>query len=115
MVTRPASLPEQVDVGAVTFRLFVTELEDPRGEDRVLGLTDTDRARVRLNEDMPTSQRRTVLWHELGHAAWHVAGLDESPTVKDHEETVLAALAPLQLLILRRNPDLVAYLLADED
>ncbi len=68
-----------------------------------------DRLLVRLDTDRPPTKVAETLLHELMHCCWN-----ESPLrvhdVKEWEELVVSGLTPWLLDLLRRNPDLVAYL-----
>lgn len=80
--------------------------EDSRGDSR------PDHLIIRIDADRPHTAVAETLFHESLHCAWnHTAlnlGLEEG-----EEETVVTAISPLIVEMLRRNPDLVAYLLAE--
>lgn len=46
------------------------------------------------------------------HCAWSQTAMRASDNLRDHEEAIICALAPLLLHALRSNPDLVRYLTA---
>lgn len=79
--------------------------EDSRGDSR------PDQLTIRIDTDRPHSAVAETLLHKALHCAWnHTAlGLD----LEEDEERIVTALSPLVIELLRRNPDVVAYLLAD--
>jgi len=78
--------------------------EDARGDSR------PDQLLIRIDTDRPHSAVAETLLHEALHCAWHLTSL-RSYHDSDAEEAVVAALSPLLLEMLQRNPKLVTYLL----
>ncbi len=76
------------------------------------GSTDKDELLIALDARLPASRQRETLLHEVLHAAWGSTSL-RSTGAHEHEEVVVDALAPVLLDALRRNPALVAFLLAN--
>lgn len=67
-----------------------------------------------MDPNQGPDQLAATLLHEVLHAVWSTVGLSHAnlAEVEDREETVVAALEPLLLDVLRRNPKLVRYLTA---
>ena len=65
--------------------------------------------RIILNPNQNEAHKRMCLLHECLHGCWHLSDRDH----QDDEQPILALAAPL-LDVLRRNPDLLAYLLAED-
>lgn len=68
---------------------------------------------IRIDTERPPSAIAETLLHEALHCAWHQTSFTASPNLSDHEEAIVTALAPLLLGMVRANPDLVAYLVAE--
>ena len=111
-------MPTRVKVGEHDYRL-VTDLSRAADCDVNYGATFPARCEIVLNpEQAPTQMRDTVL-HELFHAVCDNVGLSDhvdapkdSVLTRELEERVVRALATGILSLLRRNPRLVAYLVA---
>lgn len=107
------SLPPSACLGPFDYRLTDDEQEwrDHCPEpDALYGYTDHRRGLILVCPDASLAMRRTVLLHELMHAAALAAGqLDDR---KRCEEDWVAMVAPMLLDALRRSPALVRYLTA---
>lgn len=79
--------------------------EDSRGDSR------PDQLIIRIDADRPHTAVAETLWHEAMHCAWNHTGLNLG-LEEDDEEKIVTAISPLLFELLRRNPDLVAYLTA---
>lgn len=77
----------------------------------LFGYTHHRRGLILVQPDTSETMRRTVLLHELMHAAAFAAGHIDNR--KRTEEAWVVMVAPLLLDALRRSPDLAAYLLED--
>lgn len=66
---------------------------------------------IRIDGDRPHTSVAETLLHEALHCAWHQTAL--SVDLDEHEEKAVTALGPLLLQLIRRNPDLVAFLIAE--
>lgn len=105
-------LPATIHLGAHAFKVDASEeagllLHDESAS----GDSYPDRLLIRLDTNRPHTGIAETLLHELMHCVWAHTGL-KAHAVSDHEEQVIAAVAPPLLEALRRNPDLVAYLTA---
>lgn len=79
--------------------------EEARGDSR------PDHLIIRLDADRPHTSVAETLLHEALHCVWNQTSL--TVDLHDEEEKAVTALAPLLLQLMRRNPDLVAYLTAE--
>lgn len=83
-----------------------------------IGSSDAGALRIQIAHHLHPSQQQDTLLHEILHMLLHQLGLQPSLANASHdddvEERVVHALAPALLDLLRRNPDLVAYLVADQ-
>mgnify|MGYP003443730822 FL=1 len=108
------SLPPRVQIGPLTFQ--VTDDRDAHNQGVVEDLLDTygrirdSKGLIILDPNQTDAHKRITLLHEVMHGCWHLG--DRSH--KNDEKAIRSLCAPL-LDVLRRNPDLVAYLLATED
>lgn len=70
------------------------------------GLTDPGSARIYYDETQPPTAAAVTIAHEWVHAA-----LDHVPhgLSDDHEEAVAMALGPALVMLVRDNPELIAY------
>lgn len=104
-------IPPVVTVGGRTYTIHSDE-ETSRltSDDGSRGMTFTERLRIHLNAEMPDDLIRETLLHECMHAAWDFVGLGKAGAIAEHEEQAIKALAPVLVDMLRRNPEIVAYL-----
>ncbi len=108
------SLPNKVIVGPLTYRITDDEVEQLRETaenegNASWGTIKYGRGLIVLNPEQDESHKRLALFHECLHACWHLTDFAH----EDDEDPVRRITGPL-LDTLRRNPDLVAYLLAEE-
>lgn len=107
-------LPKTIEIGPLTFtvtdneavhaRNVVKSSEDPWGR------VDYGKGEIVLRPEQALPHQRMVLLHEVMHGCWHLTDC----THEGDEKAILALAAPL-LDVLRRNPDLVAYLIATDE
>lgn len=76
------------------------------------GFTDHSRMLIVIGPDEAACAQRETMWHEVKHAV-HNLYKNSGDTVDD--ETHIRKMAPMELAVLRDNPDLVAYLLASDN
>lgn len=107
-------LPPTIRIGPLVFR--VTDDRAVHNQGVVDDLHDTY-GRIRYSQELiildpnqTDAHKRIALLHEIMHGCWHLG--DRSH--KNDEKAIRSLCAPL-LDVLRRNPDLIAFLLATED
>ena len=88
------------------------QLED---EER-MGETKMEQCRVLYSTKQNSQQLRDTIWHELKHAVFHEVGL--TLVLKDHaenvqEEDIIRRITPVELTLMRENPELMEWLLGD--
>lgn len=121
----PADAASDIDPGAIPTRILLGPhvwrvLTDPDTSaylshcaDR--GTTDAQSLTIRVEASTQAADSAAnTLLHELLHACWETSGLAVHDA-NDHQEQVIASLAPQVLHLLRANPELVRYLTADQD
>lgn len=110
-------IPDHVDVGPYCYTITVDELARHRAQESaqtiLLGHTNHDDLTVIINEKMSASLARETLLHEMLHTVNEVTGL-RAKWGNAKEERIVRRTSPILLELLRRNPGLVAYLMAAE-
>ena len=100
--------PESVLIGALTYEIRIeSNLTDAvncwahiRHEPQIIFLNDRNRP----------DRMRVALWHEIKHAVNQLANVEDETT----EEAATTVQSPMELMVLRQNPDLVAYLTSED-
>lgn len=100
--------PRRVTVAGVTYRVEQAPIDQVADAD-TFGTTSHHRQLIRLHDQLEPDRARLVLLHELGHVAWHLAGVDNGPAA-EHEEAIMAAVTP-GLLAAIRQPGVAPFLL----
>lgn len=115
---QPAPRPRSVKVGFLEYVIIWMDDKVWRGDD------DRDNSAIgehvvvqgnifmRLVPDVHEDYYRETLVHEILHACWAMADLNEKPVAadEDQEETIIARVSNVLISVLKDNPDVVAYL-----
>ena len=105
-------IPKQVQVGPFTYSVTVDQAAIDRagqeGRETLYGQTRHTISRILVDPELSADQKRETLQHEVLHACINTSGLAISTT---DQENLVGALSPILLDTLRRNPELVEYLL----
>jgi len=113
-------MPKALTIGAVVWTVTADPIDWLRIENSTqcrgaYGHTEPMMATIYISPDTSPDNQRLTLWHELMHALCetvmgspHWSNLGENPT--EREERVVRAFESPTLLVLRDNPQLVAYL-----
>lgn len=102
------TLPERIIVGPITYSVALDETDgEESGNQRTLGETNTAKQQIEVWAHQGPDQMRETLWHEVIHTVLEGLGIR-------HNEQLVVGLAMMTLDTLRRNPDLAAYLIAEE-
>ena len=114
-------MPEFVDVGPYTIPIIndASEMKRERREYNDPGIQGLFRSTphvIILDPDTDLSRQRSILLHEVRHAVWAYLSMDldvNTPTEKATytEEEVIRRETPALLDTLRRNPDLVQFIM----
>jgi len=106
-------LPERLRIGlhcyGVTYdesRVRAFEREEKRPN--CYGVSAHRDLQIYLDPTVVRSQQRDTLWHEVKHTVYALVG--GFPADTDEEEIILLT-ASIELMVLRDNPALVAFLL----
>lgn len=102
--------PSKIKIGNHTYSVKYVVPDDGSG-DYFYGRTHTRTTRMEINPTQAKSQARDTLLHEVLHAI-----LDDvdSPLDDEKEESVIRAITPGLLGVLRNNPALLTFLLSKE-
>jgi hypothetical protein len=107
-------LPDKIAIGPLTFRVTDDIHEHNQGvvDDALdtYGRINYAKGRIILDPNQTDAHKRLALLHEVLHGCWHVG--DRSH--KNDEKAIRSLTGPL-LTVLRGNPELMAYLLAEEE
>lgn len=104
-------LPRTIEIGPLVFEVTNDAAEHNQKSvefgESTWGRILYAKGKILLNPDQNEAHNRYALFHEVMHGCWHVG-------VRSHknDEKAIRALAGPLLDVLRRNPDLVAYLTA---
>lgn len=101
----PPKLPTTIRIGFKTFKISPWPLAEAYSADR-LGECDPANSTIRVADGRSTEDTAETLIHEVLHAAWHVAHLEEG----DKEERIVASLSSVLAQVLHDNPDFQSYL-----
>lgn len=101
-------LPQSIQVGAISYSVVVDNGVISRGNAADI---DYEQATIHVNAISASTVLVSALLHEVLHAIWHLGNL---AAFEGDVEKTLGALDGLLLDTLRRNPDLVAFLLDRE-
>lgn len=106
--------PASVKVGPYVYSVGMDEAKIRQFEhERQAGFSGhSDHGALEIHIDphnAPAYQRET-LWHEIKHCVLRLSGFEG----KASEEDIICRTSPMELAVLRDNPDLVRYLLDDD-
>lgn len=102
--------PRSVRVGVFEYSVELDSAEEIDGN---CGSTRNELERIRISPVLSPGQGRSTLLHEVLHACLHFAGM-RGEEEKLTEEEFVTRLAPVLLMVLVDNPELV-YVLTEED
>lgn len=110
-------LPRFIDLGPYHYKIICDELTRLRTQEKiltaVLGHTDHDKLEIIINNNQPPSLSRETLFHESLHVVTEITGLRYSWGATKSERFI-RRLSPMMLELMRRNPDVVAYLMSND-
>lgn len=115
-------MPDTVLIGSVVYDVTTDPIdwllyEHANQSKGCYGHTDSMAAVIYVSPDTSSDNQRLTLWHEVMHALCETvmgspAWLDLGDSNGDREERVIRSFESPTLLVLRDNPELVAYLTA---
>lgn len=110
-------LPSEVKIGSQLWKIQEQKRKHSADPDNYGFTIDKDLSII-IDSEMPTSLKRTTLFHELLHAVRFTYGGSYSPpkssTYAELEHYWIGLYEEPVVAMLRENPQLVAYLLSDE-
>jgi hypothetical protein len=108
-------MPKRIKVGALIYR--VTAAWDDYGslgeDPDCYGHTDHKSLTITLNPRLCYGSLAETLWHEIKHAVCRVIGIPDGDALK--EEPWVNMTSGMEWTVLRENPELVAFLLEEDD
>lgn len=111
------TIPSKIRVGPIWYRVVLSRAELATHRDggpTMEGIADHAACTIYLDENLEPQYLRSVLLHELLHCAMMSNGMSRAYKHRfDEEQTVWHLTNPI-LGILRDNPLLVAFLMADD-
>lgn len=109
-----AELPASVQIGSIAYEIKTDKATINQatvdGSVSFYAHIRFGQSDILIDPDQGIHHQRMTLLHEVLHGCFHITMLD-----KKWEEMAVRLLTGTLLDTLRRNPDLVAYLLATED
>lgn len=102
--------PQAIQIGP--YRFTVEEDKRLTEANNCYGRIDYTPQIIAIYPEMSQERTAAVLLHELLHGLWDLSHLGG---YEGDEEKTITALAPALLDTLRRNPDLVRYIMAEMD
>lgn len=111
-------LPEFVQIGPFRYTIHVggdgwTRARLEELHPQLTGHASHVRLEIAITDGLAHDAFCEVLIHEILHGCYNVAGQPlDSMSSNDHDENAVRTLAPSLLMVLRDNPDLVAFLVA---
>lgn len=106
-------LPERVEIGPLVFSITDGETEHLRAvqdnDGAIWGKIHYPKGEIILDPNQSPSHKRLALLHECLHGVWHL-----SDRAHESDEDIIRQICAPLLDMLRRNPDLVAYLLSED-
>lgn len=106
-------LPYTVKVGHRSFNIEYDNMHLDNVE--ADGLT-TRTGRIILRDNAVIDMQREIVLHEILHAIFFATGVELTQVEQEHvEERAVATLAGGLVQVLRDNPDLVAYLVQEDE
>lgn len=97
--------PASIRVGYRTYDIEVWSAMVASAGDR-LGECDNLCGTIRIREDLPMVKAGNTMLHEVMHACWYVASLEDD----DKQERIVNTLANQLTQVWRDNPELVAWI-----
>jgi hypothetical protein len=102
-----------IEIGPTTYKVehtkeAITEERIGQNDANVQATITYSKSKNVVSPDLEESQKRLALWHEITHGILCDLGL----TMINNED-VVTPLASKTLEVLRRNPELVAYLVGE--
>lgn len=109
-----ADIPREIQVGPLACKVIVSakaiaEAQKEAGSTGVYGRFYWRTLEIHIDPDVTPHHQRDALLHETRHAIWHLLRMDDDR--KYLEEDVISRETPMLVDVLRRNPQLVAFLL----
>ena len=93
-------IPEKIKIGGQEFSVVIDETTTSAN---FLGLCDVDALKITLSKKHSKAKQDQVFLHEILHAVYHTAAMDNIEGVKDKEEYIIDALSQGLYAVLKDN------------
>lgn len=100
--------PTEIMILAQTYTVTLHDKIDHAHHGLLNGMTDTDQSTIDLSLNQSPSKFAETLLHEVLHATMGIGPMQPGG---DKQETLVAALSPMLLHVLRANPGMVEFLM----
>lgn len=108
-------MPTRIRVGPYVYAVIQDQAalraEEHGRNGGLRGYTDHQALVINVGPDMAVGMQRQTLWHEVKHAVIDSMTMSHD---KRTDEDWIGRTTPSELAVLRDNPDLVAYLTAED-
>jgi len=120
MACHPRPLPEEIQIGYLTFqvegRYGLTVSEEDEDEyaqtgDPIRGCLSHEDGSLRYDAAMGRRQRANTLVHEVMHGCYHQAGLHAHPDLARMEEFLVESLTNAMVDFMVRNPEYTRHVI----
>lgn len=103
--------PEYIRIGPARYEIKSTKsaISEARGQvlEHASGVCFNDQGVIVLDPDLGMTQMQETLTHEVLHAVFYLAGIDD-------DEDPVRRIAPYVLMLLQQNPKLIDYLVSSQ-
>lgn len=103
-------LPETIKVGPYVYSVSRDESKlrqfEHERNGQYSGRSDHEKLEIQVDPNGAPAYQRETLWHEVKHCVLRLSGFSG----KAGEEEMICRSSPLELAVLRDNPDLVEFL-----
>lgn len=109
--------PTTIKIGTQTYRIQLRSPKDDGGLSTALAYTLVESNLIVVSNQLPADRQRSVLIHELLHAVIYSFTRQDAPekldTFDDWEHHFIGIVQEPLTMLLRDNPDLIAYITAE--
>jgi hypothetical protein len=110
-------IPTRVKIGTQTYRIQQRAPKDDGGLGNALAYTLVESNLIVISNQLPTDRQRSVLIHEIIHALIYSFTRQDTPdkleSFDDWEHHFIGIIQEPLIMLIRDNPDLIAYLTAE--
>lgn len=106
------ALPKLIQIGYNRYKVRLKEGLADEEDKYLFGKCNPKKSKISINPDQSADSMADTVLHEVLHGCWDQTSLASMPSTDGEvEELVVSSLSPALLDTLRRNPELVGYLM----